>query len=429
MFQLKDKTITIIGAQRSGIAAAKLALRKGASVKISDTKKINEISNEIISWINENKIELECSEHSKEFVTKSDLIVISPGVKADSEVLNWARESGVPILGEIEFAYQYTTKPVIAVTGSNGKTTVSTLIHDVIKEAGKQVCLCGNVGFPFSDFVSDDAQIDYYVVEVSSFQMEALIKESSVKGFTFKKFRPFIGVLLNISDNHLDRHKDFEEYFSAKKRIFENQTKDDYAVLNLQSSLLQRLSTQLVSQVLFFNKIDGFFSNPNFCAVQQVAEILGISPEIYTQVFEQFSGVEHRMEFVRTLEGIDYVNDSKSTTAEAGRWALNNSQKPTLLICGGRDKNIDFTPLKEIVQDKVKKMFVIGEAREKLISIFKDNVEIEDCSDLNDAVVKARNNAKEGDCILLSPMCVSFDMFKDFEDRGRQFKKIAQELN
>lgn len=431
MLNLEGKIVTILGAKRSGLALARLVLRLKGQPKISDSQPVEQMSRDDLSWINEHGIKLENSAHTREFISGSDFLVLSPGVRFDSTAVQWAQEMSIPVFGEIEFAYQFCQSPVVAVTGSNGKTTVVTLINKVLTQAGYKSRLCGNVGYPFSDYCLDGNEYDFFVLELSSFQLESLLdknnslrRDGSVRGF-----RPFIAVLLNFSQNHLDRHKDITEYFEAKRKIFYNQTGDDHAVLNYSTSLIRDLAKTIESKIHWFNQGENVTGlNPNFLAVHRVSEILGISQAVFDEVIHNFKGVEHRMELVRTLDGVDFINDSKSTTAEAGGWALSQMQRPVMMICGGKDKNIDFTVLSELVRQKVKKMFVIGEAKEKIKNSFGRVVQIEECQKLEEAVRSAKNQADQGDCVLLSPMCASFDMFKDYEDRGRIYKSIVNNL-
>ena len=259
------------------------------------------------------------------------------------------------------------------------------------------------------------------MLEVSSFQLE-----------TIEAFRPLIGVCLNFSQNHLDRHKDMEEYFNAKKRLFENQGAGDYAVLNDQCELFKEAAREFRSRVVFFNRPGDALTeagrNPNFSAVLAVSRILGITDDVAWGVFRSFPGVEHRMEKVRVLDGVEYINDSKATTVEAGRWALESLDRPVILICGGRDKHLDYSVLTELVGRKVKAMIAIGEAREKFRQSFAGCVPFEEAGTLADAVDLARRKAREGECVLLSPMCASFDMFKNFEERGTVFKSLVRNL-
>ncbi len=438
MFDLQHKRITIIGGKRSGMALAELLVKKGARPRLSENGTEDSLPSDFLSWAKKHHVELEFNGHTEKFIQESDVIVLSPGVRIDAWPVQWAKARGIPILGEIEFAFQFCHKPVIAVTGSNGKTTTVTLIEQVLKKAGFNAVLCGNVGIPFSRCVQDLSGVDYVVLEISSFQMESLLPiqshfrwENNPDGFTFKEFKPFVAVVLNFSQNHLDRHKDMEEYFEAKTKIFQNQSKDDFAVLNKQDAKLNALAQKLNSAVRFFNleSLNNQMSiNPNYSAVMIVADILGIGQETVHNVFKDFKGVEHRLELVRCLDGVDYINDSKATTAEATGWALENMKQPTIMICGGRDKNIDYSVLQPLVEKKIKKMIVLGEAKDKLKKVFRDIVEVHEAQDMKEAIFKAQQMAEPGNNILLSPMCASFDMFKDYEHRGQVFKEIVNNL-
>ncbi len=430
MINLANKKITIIGAQKSGVALSVLVQKLGGQARISDERDRAQLPLERLADFQRRKVMLDLPGHSRDFIEDSDIVVLSPGVRYDALCVQWAKEKDIPVLGEVEFAFQFCQKPIIAVTGSNGKTTVVNLIANVLKESGYQPCLCGNVGTPFSACVLDLENKDYVVLEVSSFQMESLLLPS-VCPADIRGFRPFIAVLLNFNENHLDRHKDLEEYFAAKTRIFQNQDCTDYAVLNIQEPYAHTLADRLSAEIIFFNhpaKTDTLSTNPNHGAVLSVAEVLGIDTKVCFKVFEEFPGVEHRLETVRTIDDVEFINDSKATTAEALRWALNNLSKPIQLICGGKDKHIDFSPLKDLVSLKVKKIFAIGEARNKVQDTFGDVVTVEICADLKEAVLRAKDNAAKGECVLLSPMCASFDMFVNFEERGRVFKEIVNSL-
>jgi len=431
MFSLENKKVTIIGSQKSAISLAHLIIRLKGKVKITAHNPKDEISEALKSLIASKKILAEWGRHTREFIEKSDIVVLSPGVPFDADPLLWAREKGIVVFGEIEFAAQFCSKPIIAVTGSNGKTTVVNLISEVLTAAGYRPCLCGNVGVPFSSCVLDLEHKDYVVLEVSSFQLESMVDSlnapEDIKGFT-----PDIAVLLNFSQNHLDRHKDMNEYFAAKRKIFLNQDKNNYAVLNARDPYCKELEGSIASQIIYFDSErkngDNLIDNPNYLAVMAVAKLLGIDADICLRIFDQFKGIEHRMEMVRKIDGIDFINDSKSTTAEALRWALNSIHQPIYLICGGKDKNIKFSVLKDIVRRKVKKIFAIGEAKNKIKKTFKDVISVEECHTLESAAGKARHSASKGDCVLLSPMCASFDMFRNFEERGRDFKHIVERL-
>ncbi len=418
---LKGKRVAIIGLARSGVSLAKMISGVGGRVCISEKAAFDPAKHSFAGWFEQQNFETEFGGHTVAFIEKSDLVVVSPGVNIKAEPVLWAKAKKVPVIGEIELAWRFCPCPVIAVTGSNGKTTTVTLIQRILEAAGHKAVVCGNIGFPFSDHVLGLTKDHWVVLEVSSFQLESIVE-----------FRPKIGVILNFSQNHLDRHTDLEEYFNAKKRIFENQTRDDFAVLNDQTPRLHVLAGELMSQARFFNtpqmKRQYPSLNPNHLAAITVAGILGIGPEICRKVFDNFRGVEHRLEWVRQIEGVDFINDSKSTTTEAGRWALENVQRPIVMICGGRDKHIDFAVLRELVKQKVKKMVVIGESREKIKNTFADVVIVEAADDLKSAVCLAQGLSQRGDVVLFSPMCTSFDMFANFEERGRVFKTIVNEL-
>ncbi len=411
IFNIAGKKVTIIGAARSGIAAADVVLRLGGIAKISESKALEEFSDA--------RVIIETGGHAQAFIQDSDYVVLSPGVRLDALPVKWARERQIEVMGEVEFAFRLCPCPVVAVTGSNGKTTTSTVIAEILKAAGRRVCLCGNIGSPFSKHVLDLKPTDTVVLEISSFQLESTVH-----------FKPQVAVWTNFSQNHLDRHKDMEEYFQAKRKIFANQDNKDFAVLNFLEPQHRKLAEQLKAKVLFFNTPDkpAGVDNPNYLAARQAAHALGLSDDICLKVFSGFKGVEHRLEFVRDLGGVDFINDSKSTTVEAGRWALQRAPKPTVMICGGLDKHLDYSPLKSLVAQKVKHMIAIGQAREIMKSTFGDVVAVDTSSSLEEAVKAARGIAKSGECVLLSPMCASFDMFKDYEHRGRCFKEIVNNL-
>ena len=408
-FDLKNKKVTIIGAARSGIAVAEAVLHLGGIAKISESKALEPLDGVIV----------ESGGHTQGFIQDSDYVVLSPGVRLDALPVKWARERGIEVMGEVEFAFRLCPCPIVAITGSKGKTTTTTVIAEILKRAGRSVCLCGNIGSPFSKYVLDLKPTDIVVLEISSFQLESTIH-----------FKPHVAVWTNFSQNHLDRHKDLLEYFEAKCKILHNQDAQDFVVLNFQDHQLRKLSESLKAKVLFFNtpeKPTGV-DNPNYLAAMQAAKALGIGEEICLKVFTEFKGVEHRLEFVRDMGGVEFINDSKSTTVEAGRWALERTVKPLVMICGGLDKHLDYSPLKSLVAKKVKHMIAIGQAREIMRSTFGDVVQVDTFASLEEAVKTARGIARSGECVLLSPMCASFDMFKDYEDRGRCFKEIVNKL-
>ncbi|MDP8265992.1 MAG: Mur ligase family protein [Candidatus Aceula meridiana] len=418
---IRGKRIIIIGLGLSGASLAKFVLRLGGEPRISDSAPKEIIAETICAAGLESQVKWEADAHTKDFILDSDAVVISPGVRRDALPIQWAKENNIPVLGEIELAWFFCRNPIVAITGSNGKTTVSTLIHAILEKSGKKACLCGNIGSPFIGHVLDLSSEEIVVLEVSSFQLEST-----------STFRPHVSVLLNCTQNHLDRHNDMEEYFLAKTQIFKNQDVDDFAILNFNDEKTRNLKSQLKAKVSYFNGPHEQKSyageNLNFLAARKVAHVFGVPDDVINKVFQDFRGVEHRLEWVRTLDKVDFINDSKATTAEAGQWALRAMQRPVVMICGGRDKNIDFSVLSEIVIEKVKFMIIIGEARKKIKKAFASLIDIEEADSLCDAVKKAKQKAEQGDCVLLSPMCTSFDMFKNFEERGKVFKEIVNQL-
>jgi UDP-N-acetylmuramoylalanine--D-glutamate ligase len=285
-FDLKNKKVTIIGAARSGVALTDLVLRLGGIPKISESKTLEEFSTSLKELSYPDRVAIEAGRHTQAFIQDSDYVVLSPGVRPDALPVQWARQAHIELMGEVEFAFRLCPCPVVAVTGSNGKTTTSTVIAQIIKRAGRQVCLCGNIGNPFSKYVLDLKPTDTVVLEISSFQLESTIH-----------FKPHVAVWTNFSQNHLDRHKDLEEYFQAKCKILANQDNKDFVVLNFQDQEHRKLAGQVKAKVLYFNTPDkpSGVDNPNYLAAMQAASALGISEEICFMAFSEFKGVEHRL--------------------------------------------------------------------------------------------------------------------------------------
>ncbi|MFH0753163.1 MAG: UDP-N-acetylmuramoyl-L-alanine--D-glutamate ligase [Candidatus Omnitrophota bacterium] len=410
---IKGKRIVIIGAARSGIAAANLAMQMGAVVGISDAKPLEALEPALQGLRDRSGVQIEYGAHTSAFIQQADLVVASPGVWKDAPALQWARAKAIPVWGEIEFAWRFCQKPVVAVTGSNGKTTTVTLIARVLAASGRNVCLCGNVGVPFAQEVLTPG-VDVFVVEISSFQLELI-----------DAFRPAVAVVTNFSQNHLDRHCDMEDYFNAKKRILMNQQPSDVAILNARDSWVVRLARETSSQVRFFN-CEGEADNPNQLAVLEVARVFDVPDPVARKVFDEFPGVEHRLERVRVMGGVEFVNDSKSTTVESGRWALERMQKPTIIMVGGSDKHLDYAPLRALVREKVRVMVSMGAIREQFKATFGDIVSVVVVEgDMAAAVAQAYSLAQPGECVLLCPMTASFDMFNSYEHRGKVYKEIV----
>ncbi|MFH1655112.1 MAG: Mur ligase family protein [Candidatus Omnitrophota bacterium] len=416
--RFSNKTITIFGLGRSGLESALLlkSLKAGIKIKITDAKDDTRIRDNVKKL--GDGIDIDLGKHTEDFIKDSDLIVLSPGIRPDLPILLWAKKQGIKIIGEIELGFLLCSAPIIAVTGTNGKTTVTTLISQVLQHTDKKIHLCGNIGRPFCKEIPNIKKDDLVCLEVSSFQLE-----------TIEKFRPKAAVFLNFSRNHLDRYNNMQEYLSSKKRIFENQDARDWAVLNYADETVRDISKEIKSQAVFFNnqgKKENVDLNPNHLAVLAVAKIFGVNKEDCLEVFSKFKGIEHRLELVRSIDSVDFINDSKSTTVEAAVWALNSINKPIIMIAGGKDKGSDFSTIKDLIRKKVKELFVIGQAKKKIKQALDNSTEIKEAGSLKDAVYLARKDALAGDCVLLSPMCASFDMFRDFEERGRVFKQIVK---
>lgn len=411
----KNKKITIVGLARSGVACANLLQRLGAQVSVTEAKD-DAASRQAMKKLCSGEIKVELGKHSREFIEQADLVVISPGVPLDSVCAQWAKEYNKLLISEIEVASMLCPAPIIAVTGANGKTTVTTLIGQVLAAAGKKVFVCGNIGNPFSAEVEKIGKDDYVVLELSSFQLE-----------TIKNFKPKVAVIINLTANHLDRYQDIQEYLAAKKRIFMNQDCHDYLVLNADDQLLAAIAGEAKSKVVFFTKLAE--CNPNQSAVRAVGKILGIELALMQKVFRDFKGLPHRQEEVALINGVKFINDSKATTAVSAIWALNNICAPIILIAGGRDKKIDYRVILDAAKNKVKQVFLLGEAKEVIAaSLAGGGFPIEKVATLKEAVAKAYALAKPQDVVLLSPMCASYDMFADYEERGRVFKKIVLDL-
>ena len=416
----RGKKVAVVGLARSGAAVSRLLRDLGSQVYVTDSAD-NDRLRLLAEDLKRRGIYLETGGHSLDFIRNKDLVVSSPGVSNKSQALLWADELKIPVVSEIELSWSLCPATVIAITGTNGKTTVTTLLGKVLETVDRRVWTLGNIGKPFAQEVMNMHSDDFVSLEVSSFQLERIIA-----------FKPKVSVILNFTRDHLDRYGDMPEYLAAKKRIFMNQSRDDYLVLNYDQPILRGLAKESKAKVIFFNARratqDAPHLNPNHYAVMAVAKIFGISEARCMEVFRNFKGVEHRLEQVRTINGIEFINDSKATNVDSTVWALQGMHKPTILIAGGRDKNSDYRLISDLIKQKVKLLMLIGEAREKIRTAFKGLLSIEEASSLEEATQKSFKRAHGGDCVLLSPMCASFDMFEDYEQRGRVFKEIVNKL-
>jgi UDP-N-acetylmuramoylalanine--D-glutamate ligase len=410
----KGKRIAVIGFARSGLACANLLHYLGAKVSITDSKP-KEALQVNLGQLASTEIHVECGGHSESLIRGSDMVVLSPGISDEAPPVQWAIKGRIPIYSEVEVAWSVCSAPVIAITGSNGKTTTTTLMGYVIAAAGKHAVVCGNIGNPFSGEVMRLTSEDIVVLEISSFQLEKIVT-----------LKPYIAIITNINPNHLDRYPDMQAYVNAKKRIFLNQDSSDYLILNSEDAISRGFASEARGQIKYFGNDPGL--NQNQSAVVQAAKILGISREVCVGVFSEFKGLEHRMEEVTRINGVIFVNDSKATTVESTMWALRNIPTSAVLIAGGKDKGLDYRWIRDLARQKLRGLVLIGQARHKIREALSDVVPVEEASDLGEAVMKAYSKAQPGDYVLLSPMCSSYDMFTDYEDRGRVFKRTVKDL-
>ena len=451
---LKKKRVTVIGLGKSGEAAAALLSSQGAKVTVVDDHP-SDPPFALTSLKSNFPILFHLGSWVADDLLSQDLIVISPGVPLsrlpESELLR----AGIPIIGEMELAFQFITAPVIAITGTNGKSTTTTLVAEILKESGLNIFCGGNIGVPLS--LAALQSFDYVVVEVSSFQLETIVT-----------FRPKIAALLNVTEDHLNRHGSLEKYREIKERIFSNQTEDDYAVFNdndppsqlstLKGSLIgfenrdknvpptkQHPSTQgvalsgdtIVSNVIgsvhpiiALNAIKLFGSHnvENVMAAIAMSQLAGATHAAIEKTLTRFSGLPHRMEKVREIAGVTYINDSKGTNVGAALKSLEGMRQPVILIAGGLDKGADFAPLRKMIFTKVKRLILMGDAVPKMARCFHDYPAMIKVDSMQEAVLAAAAESRPGDVVLLSPSCASFDMFKNFQHRGDCFKQAVLEL-
>lgn len=434
--------IVVLGGGESGYGAAYLAKKKGLEVFLSDKGKISDFyKNQLIAQ----EIDFEEQIHSEEKILAADWIIKSPGIPKKAEIIQKIQAKGIRLSSEIEFASEFTNAKIIAITGSNGKTTTTSLIYYILKNDDMNVGLGGNIGKSFARQVADE-NYDYYVLEVSSFQLDDI-----------QNFRPYISLLLNLSEDHLDQYNyNYEEYALAKFRITENQENDNFFIYNkddeMSRGLLEKLEIraqkipfstekhlekggyldgdQLVVNMdeVFSVKVNelslsGIHNIANSLAASIAGKILKITDEKIRNSLMTFQAVEHRLEKVAETGGIKYINDSKATNVNATYYALESMKNPTVWIVGGVDKGNDYSQLDDLVKKKVKAIICMGLDNEKIISHFKEKTEkVYSTSSMAEAVKTANEIAAKGDTVLLSPCCASFDLFQNYEDRGNQFK-------
>ena len=452
--ELNGKRVLVVGLGKSGVASALFLKKHGARVAVSDTKSGDELRNEIPVLL-DHGISVETGGHGERTFRGQDLIVVSPGVPVDAPPLVQARSLGESVIGEVELAAQFLPGPIVAITGSNGKTTTTTLAGEIMAAGGFPTLVGGNIGTPAISLAEHAAKETVIVLEVSSFQLE-----------TIATFRPKVAVVLNVTPDHLDRHRTLDAYVNAKARIFENQQPGDFAVLNEDDPTCVTLAARTKAQVFWFSRHkevrqgawvrDGkiLFRDANGqCEILDVADIplkgahnlenvlaavcagalMGCGPEKIRKAVRDFKAVEHRLEFVASIRGVDYYNDSKATNVDATIKALESFPANIHLILGGKDKGSDYTVLNDLLRKRVKRVYTIGAAAAKIesqiVSAKDGGPELVHAETLDNAIRKANAAALPGDIVLLAPACASFDQFKSYEHRGKVFKEVVRSLN
>ncbi len=408
------KIICIAGWGKTGISLAKMLLKLNKKIKVSEEQEQKHFSSKIINDFRKKGVSFEFGNHSKEFISESELIIVSPGIDLFKKKLGEiVLKNCIPYLGELEFASYFTNAKIIAITGTNGKTTASHLTYLLLKKKKKKVYLGGNIGRPFSDFVLDTKPKDLIILEVSSFQLE-----------TITKFRANIAMLLNIEPDHLDRHQNFDNYAKVKMKIFQNQQKDDWAIINKRINLPKIFFSQIRSKKIYFNDQ---FDNKNFSAVYRIGQIFNFNKADCLSIFSGYKRLPHRRQPVRTINKINFINDSKATNPTSTLFALNLVKAPIILIAGGKDKGFDYTALGNY-RRKIKKINLIGEAAVKIKNALNGKIKCEEFRSLKEAVLFSYREAKPGDTVLFSPMCSSFDMFSNYKKRGQKYIEIVNSI-
>ncbi|NQT33365.1 MAG: UDP-N-acetylmuramoyl-L-alanine--D-glutamate ligase [Candidatus Omnitrophica bacterium] len=439
------KKVLVVGLGVSGYASGRLLARRGAKVKITeevDSDSVQENVKKLLQY----PAEFEIGRHTRDFCDNVDLVVTSPGVDSQALPLLLAREKQIPVIGELELGFRFCEAPIIAITGTNGKSTTVELIGNILALSGKHTVICGNIGNPLAGEVEKLTPGSVAVVEVSSFQLE-----------TVKEFRPHAAILLNVSEDHYDRHGDHGTYKREKFRVFENQSSGDWAVLH--SDLCgDSLTADIKSRVVFFGgentgssgsisvnmnggpehiikrsevPLKGEHNMDNVSCAALVGRIMGVSDRVICDGIRSFKPLAHRFEKVADYMGVEFIDDSKATNIDATRRALRSMEKKVVLIAGGRDKGGDYTSMLPLMKERVKALVLIGEARDKMKNVFSSEVSVFEAKDMAEAVRRGADIASRGEAVMLSPMCSSFDMYLSYKERGDVFqsevKKILEE--
>ena len=446
-----DKKVLVCGMARSGISVAELINDLGGTVTLQDLKSRENLGD--VKYLEDKGIVIYSGKNPDDIIFDQDLIIISPGIPCDLPFIVEAEKNNIPVLSEVEISFRLCKANVVAITGTNGKTTTTTLVGEMFKSVFPDTAVVGNIGIPFSSEVKRLNKDDWAVAEISSFQME--------KAYSFK---PKISAVLNITPDHLNRHKTMETYIAMKERVFKNQDSNDYLILNYEDEVCRLMSKKANSRIMFFSsthaleegiylendniiikwkdlneivinisdlQILGLHNYENVMAAVGISVCAGISLEKIREVLKSFKGVEHRIEYVSTVNGIDFYNDSKGTNPDASIRAVCAMIKPTVLIAGGMSKGSEFDDFIKVFNNKIKAMVVLGETADKIAETAKKYgfTNTYKVGTLEEAVDKAYSLANTGDCVLLSPACASWDMFESYEQRGNLFKFRVYELS
>lgn len=440
---LKNRNILVVGLGKTGLETIDFLLGQGAHVRASDSSSPDKIK-ETVAVLESKGVKVEAGAHTDETFLWADTIVLSPGVPFSVPQIQKAISEGIEVISEVELASRFITTPIIAITGSNGKTTTSTLIAKILERNGRKVFLGANIGTPLIKIAGDSDKYDVLVLELSSFQLQGI-----------KSFRPYIALILNISPNHLDHHESFVEYVESKMKIFSNQTSEDWFIYNNDDQEINKYLPGVKSQKVPFSiksleegasydgkairfrddvyditsaKLLGIHNIENMMAAIAGTSLLGCTPELIQEELNSFEPLEHRNEYIGTLSGAKVYNDSKSTSPAATVSALESLPPPIILIAGGKDKGVSFEPLKNLVKEKVKLMVLIGESKNRMKNELGDGIASEFADSLKEALEIASQHVAPEDSVLFSPACSSFDMFSSYEDRGMKFKEIVENI-
>ena len=446
--ELKNKRVLVVGLGRSGLAAVRFLRDRGARVTVSDSRSAAALAKDMPGLLDAG-IMVEAGGHGLLTFRRQDLIVVSPGVPMNTPEVRQVVALGMPVIGELELASRFLQGRVVAITGSNGKTTTTTLVGEILSKAGLAVQVGGNIGLPVVELIAEDTAETWDVLEVSSFQLE-----------TVETFRPRIACVLNLTPDHLDRHRTFAAYAAAKKRITENQTGEDFLALNAEDKETQMFASGTKAGIFWFSgrraikqgafvhgesvvwlgreggraepvmpvaeiPLKGAHNVENVLAAVCCARLAGVESEVIRGAVREFKAVEHRLELVGTMGGVEFYNDSKATNVDATKKALESFGGGVHLILGGKDKDSDYGELGPLVRERVKVVYTIGSAAEKIERQLAGVVKIEAAGTMDVAVARARVAAEAGEVVLLAPACSSFDQFENYEHRGRVFRELV----